>query len=158
MTYGQMIRKDKNWHIINHNFRSYFFNYGLIMRKLLYICIIMKHIVFLITFAIAFSGGLYARIVRPIHTNPGKRQDALYKPVKLHSDNTLIIFYEGNGGKKSLMSAVKNYGATVICDYGSMNGVAIKLPQGKNVDEAKAHFEKVKGVVQVNYDKILQLK
>lgn len=124
----------------------------------MYICNIMKRIIILIAFALALSNGLYARVVRPIRLNPCKGVGVLTKPVKLHSDSTLIIFYDGAGGKKSLMRAIKKYGATVLYDYSSMNGVAIKLPQGKNVDDAKAHFEKVKGVVQVNYDKIVQLK
>lgn len=144
------------------NKQRYFFLFSIfyykVQKKNLYICNIMKRIIILIALDIALSSGLYARVVRPIRLNPGKGQAALTRPVKLHSDNTLIIFYDGAGGKKSLMSAIKKYGATVLYDYGSMNCVAIKLPQGKKVDDAKAHFEKVKGVVQVNYDKILQLK
>ena len=118
----------------------------------------MKRIILLLAMVMALSNALYARVVRPIRLNPGKGQGALSRPVKLHSDNTLIIFYDGASGKKSLMRAIKKYGATILYDYSNMNGVAIKLPQGKNVDEAKAHFEKVEGVVQVNYDKIVQLK
>ena len=100
---------------------------------------------------------LNARIVRPIRLRPGNGQVMPEKPYKHHSDNTLIIFYDGKSGKKSLMKAVKQYGATVIYDYKSITSIAIKLPEGKNVDEAKAHFEKVKGVKQVDYDKIMQL-
>ena len=31
------------------------------------------------------------------------------------------------------------------------------LPSGADVHKAKAHFEKVKGVLQVNYDRIMRL-
>ncbi len=55
------------------------------------------------------------------------------------------------------MKAIKKYGATVIYDYKNISSISIKLPEGKNVDEAKAHFEKVKGVIQVDYDKIMRI-
>lgn len=55
------------------------------------------------------------------------------------------------------MKAVKKYGATVIYEYKTFDSIAIRLPEGKNVDEAKEHFEKVKGVIQVNYDRIMHL-
>lgn len=77
-------------------------------------------------------------------------------PLKSHSSNTLIIFYDKEIGNKPLMQAVKNQGATIIYKYANLNGIAIKLPEGKNVDDAKAHFEKVKGVIQVNYDRIMR--
>jgi len=117
----------------------------------------MKRVIILFIFALALSGTHYARVVKPIRLNPGTGRGVPAKPVKLHSDNTLIIFYCGDGGKKSLMKAVKKYGATVLYEYNSMKGIAIKLPQGKKVEDAKAHFEKVKGVLQVNYDKIMRL-
>ena len=55
------------------------------------------------------------------------------------------------------MKAIKKYGASVIYDYKNISSISIKLPEGKNVDEAKAHFEKVKGVIQVDYDKIMRI-
>ena len=101
---------------------------------------------------------LNARIIRPIRPRPENGKEVPQKPQKLHTDNTLIIFHNGKcSGKKSLMKAIKKYGATVIYDYKALNSISIKLPEGKNVDEAKVHFEKVKGVVQVNYDKIMRL-
>ena len=124
----------------------------------MYICNIMKRIVILFILTLAIYSGLDARVVKPIRLNPGSGNVAPVKPIKLHSDNTLIVYYNNAAGKKSLLKAIKNYGATILYNYNSINCLAIKLPQGKNVDEAKAHFEKVKGVVQVNYDKIMQLK
>lgn len=118
----------------------------------------MNHIIIILLLMGFVAPSLNARIVRPIRPRPGNVQDVPPKPQKLHTDNTLIIFHNGKrSGKKSLMKAVKKYGATVIYDYKALNSISIKLPEGKNVDEAKAHFEKVKGVVQVDYDKIMRL-
>jgi hypothetical protein len=100
---------------------------------------------------------LNARVVRPIRLRPSSEQLEPSKPVKMHSDNTLIIHYNGKSGKRSLLKAVKRYGAKVIYDYKNFSSIAVKLPEGKNVDDAKAYFEKVKGVKQVNYDRIMQL-
>ena len=86
----------------------------------------MTRILILVVIMGALCPALNARVVRPLRPRPGINQDTLIKPQKLHTDNTLIIFY-------------------------------IKLPEGKNVDEAKAHFEKVTGVKQVNYDRIMHL-
>ena len=117
----------------------------------------MTRILIIVVIMGALCPALNARVVRPLRPRPGINQDTLIKPQKLHTDNTLIIFYDGKNGKKSLMKAIKKYGATVIYDYKSITSIAIKLPEGKNVDEAKAHFQKVKGVKQVNYDRIMHL-
>lgn len=115
----------------------------------------MKRLIILSLSLASLALALDARIVRPIRPRPG--QEAPGKPQKLHSDNTLIIFYDSKSGKKSLLNAIKKYGASVIYDYKNISSIAIKLPDGKNVDEAKAHFEKVEGVVQVEYDKIKRI-
>ena len=115
----------------------------------------MKRLIILSLSLATLALALDARVVRPIRPRPG--QEVPSKPQKLHSDNTLIIYYDSKSGKKTLMKAIKKYGATVIYDYKNISSIAIKLPEGKNVDEAKAHFEKVKGVIHVDYDKILRI-
>ena len=76
---------------------------------------------------------------------------------QLYSPRSLIIMYDGPRGKKSLLKAVKKYGARLMYDYTIINGVAIELPEGSDVHRARAWFQKVKGVVSVNYDRIYQL-
>ena len=128
--------------------------------KVLYICNMMKRFITFLLLAATLTTLESAAVIRPGRLRP-RLGDSISqppgKPQKLHSDNTLIIHYKDKKGKKSLLKAVKSYGATVIYDYKSFNTIAIKRPEGANVDEAKAHFEKVKGVIQVNYDRIMRL-
>lgn len=97
-----------------------------------------------------------AQQVRPRYYNPA--DTAAVQPAgQLYSPSTLIIMYDGPRGKKSLLKAVKKYGARLMYDYTMVNGIAIELPKGRDVHEARAWFQKVKGVVGVNYDYIYQL-
>ena len=70
--------------------------------------------------------------------------------------NVLIIFFEQGKGD-AVAAAVKQYGAEVVYRYQMMNGMAIRVPAGKNVDAAMAHFERVRGVLQVQRDQVMQL-
>lgn len=70
--------------------------------------------------------------------------------------NVLIIFFEQGKGD-AVVAAVKQYGAEVVYRYQMMNGMAIRVPAGKNVDAAMAHFERVRGVLQVQRDQVMQL-
>lgn len=73
-----------------------------------------------------------------------------------YSPSTLIIWYK-QGRKKKLLKAVKKYNAEILYDYKNFNGVAIKIPQGMDINSAIAYFKKVKGVLQVNRDSIMHL-
>lgn len=75
----------------------------------------------------------------------------------LYSPNTLIISYDVKEGKDSLKTAVKAYGATIVYEYQIINAISIRLPEGSKLFEAKQHFEKVKGVVGVSYDRIYRI-
>lgn len=70
--------------------------------------------------------------------------------------NVLIIFFEQDKGD-AVAAAVKQYGAEVVYRYQMINGIAIRVPAGKNVDAAIAHFERVRGVLQVQRDQVMQL-
>lgn len=59
---------------------------------------------------------------------------------------------------QALLAAIKAYSAEILYKYRSMNGVAIRLPNGTNLDDAIRHFEQVKGVLMVNKDQIMQLE
>ena len=93
----------------------------------------------------------------PIDTSVAVGDVPAHAPAERYSTSTLIIFYDGEVGKLPLLKAVEDYNATIIYEYNTMNGIAIHLPEGTDVHEAKAHFEKVKGVLQVNLDRIMQL-
>lgn len=76
---------------------------------------------------------------------------------EMYSKHTLIIMYSAEVGKEPLLKAVKKYKATLVYDYRMMNGIAIRIPDGKTLEEAISYFSRVKGVLSVNKDRIMQL-
>lgn len=76
------------------------------------------------------------------------------------SPSTLIIWYDASGkdSKKALLKAVKDYKAELIYDYKNFNGIAIRIPDGSNINDAITYFQKVKGVLQVNRDHIMSIQ
>ena len=82
------------------------------------------------------------------------------KPLPLdgaYSPNTLIIMVDTLVGKGPLMEAIKEYGATLKYDYSLIPGVAIRIPEGKTLQESIAYFKKVRGVVSVSKDRITRI-
>lgn len=73
------------------------------------------------------------------------------------SPSTLLILYDAETGKAPLLKAVREYGATVIYDYRMMNGMAIRKPDDRTIEESIDFFRKVKGVVSVERDRIIRL-
>ena len=95
-------------------------------------------------------------------------QDAVYRlstgqEIRLVEDDesvsptNLIIMYDAEIGKETLLQAVKDYGAELLYDYRIISGIAIKIPEGKHILEAIAYFSKVKGVTAVERDRIYHL-
>ncbi|MBQ8051495.1 MAG: hypothetical protein IJ197_07995 [Bacteroidaceae bacterium] len=74
-----------------------------------------------------------------------------------YAPSTLIIMVDAEIGKEPLHKAIKNYGATIIYDYSIIPGMAIRIPDGKDIHEAMTFFKKVKGVVSVERDRITRL-
>ena len=74
-----------------------------------------------------------------------------------YSKNTLIISYDEGIGKEPLKRAVRKYDAEVVYDYRIINALAIRIPDGKTLEEAIEYFEKVKGVINISKDRIYQL-
>ncbi|HJD76905.1 hypothetical protein [Bacteroides reticulotermitis] len=70
----------------------------------------------------------------------------------------LIIFYDSTIGDKPLLKEIESYKAEIIYQYKSLNGLAIKLPKGKNIEKAIKHFQQVEGVLQVSKDEVMQLQ
>lgn len=69
----------------------------------------------------------------------------------------LIIMYDEKVGKDPLTKAIGEYGAEIIYDYSIIPGMAIKIPEGKTLEEAMAFFKKVEGVISVEKDHIIRL-
>jgi len=74
-----------------------------------------------------------------------------------HSPNVFLVMYDEKVGKESLQKAVKAYKCEVIYDYNLINGMALKKPEGKTLEETMQYFRGVKGVLTVEYDRINHL-
>ena len=80
-----------------------------------------------------------------------------HKYVPEHSPNVFLIMYDAEIGKGPLLKAIKEYGCEIVYDYGIINGMALKKPESKTLEETMAYFKKVKGVTHVEYDNIIRL-
>ena len=80
-----------------------------------------------------------------------------HKYVPEHSPNVFLIMYDAEIGKDPLLKAIKEYGCEIVYDYRMINGMALKKPEGKTLEETMAYFKKVKGVTNVEYDHIIRL-
>ena len=74
-----------------------------------------------------------------------------------HSPNVFLVMYDKEIGKEPLLKAIKEYNCEVIYDYNIINGMALKKPENKTLEETMQQFKQVKGVTNVEYDKIIRL-
>lgn len=90
--------------------------------------------------------------------HPEKQPHLSSSPLETtEATNTLIIFYDPETGSERLMNAVREYGAKIVYEYRNFNGIAIKLPNGTDMEKAVSHFRMVKGVLSVEADRRMQL-
>ena len=80
-----------------------------------------------------------------------------HKHIPEHSPNVFLVMYDTEVGKEPLLKATKEYGCEIIYDYGIINGMALKKPDGKTLEETMQYFKTVKGVTHVEYDNIIRL-
>ena len=74
-----------------------------------------------------------------------------------HSPNVFLVMYDEKVGKAPLQKAVKAYKCEVIYDYNIINGMALKKPDEKTLEETMQYFKGVKGVLTVEYDHVIRL-
>ena len=74
-----------------------------------------------------------------------------------YSPTNLIIMYDAEIGKEPLLKAIQEIQAEVIYDYSIITGMAIRKPETMSLEATKDYFEKVNGVLSVNYDHIYHL-
>ena len=74
-----------------------------------------------------------------------------------HSPNVFLVMYDAEVGKAPLLDAVNAYKCEVIYDYNIINGMALKKPESKSLEETMQYFKSVKGVTHVEYDHIIRL-
>lgn len=74
-----------------------------------------------------------------------------------HSPNVFLVMYDAAVGKEPLLEAIKEYRCEVVYDYKIINGMALKKPKAKSLEETMQYFRGVKGVLTVEYDRITRL-
>ena len=57
----------------------------------------------------------------------------------------------------AMLAAVEAYGAKLIYDYSIIPGIAIRIPEGKDIRDAINYFKKVQGVTAIERDQIIHL-
>ncbi len=73
------------------------------------------------------------------------------------SPNVFLVMFDQEVGKEPLLKAIKEYSVEIIYDYHSINGMALKKPENKTLEETMQYFKTVKGVLNVEYDHIIRL-
>ena len=89
-----------------------------------------------------------AELSEPVHS---------YQSVPEHSPNVFLVSYDAAIGKVPLLAAVEDYGCEIVYDYKIGNGMALRKPEGKTIEETMQYFRTVKGVKTVEYDYIIRL-
>ena len=74
-----------------------------------------------------------------------------------HSPNVFLVMYDEKVGKEPLQKAINEYKCEIVYDYGIINGMALKKPEDKTLEETMQYFKGVKGVTTVEYDHIIRL-
>ncbi len=79
------------------------------------------------------------------------------KSVPEYSPNVFLVMYDAEIGRGPLLQAIKEYKCEIIYDYSIINGMALKKPENKSLEETMKDFRKIKGVIGVEYDHIMRL-
>lgn len=77
---------------------------------------------------------------------------------EMFTKNTLIVSYDADIGKEELLAAVKRMKCEVIYEYSIINAIAIRIPDGANINKYIDKLSKVKGVIGVERDRIYKLQ
>ena len=87
-------------------------------------------------------------------------QKAVYQEEETYTqeERTLIVFYDENEiSLPKLKRKVKSYGAEIIYEYKEMKGIAVRISQGKSIEQGRKYFESIKGVTNVMKDGKVEL-
>ena len=80
-----------------------------------------------------------------------------HKFVPEHSPDVFLLMYDEEVGKEPLLKAIREYKCTIVYDYSIINGMALRKPDNKTLEETMRYFKTVKGVTSVEYDHIIRL-
>ena len=81
----------------------------------------------------------------------------LKNDIQEHSPNVFLIMYDAEIVKEPLLKAIKEYKCEIVYDYGIINGMALKKPEYRTLEETMRYFKTVKGVTNVEYDHVIHL-
>ena len=110
----------------------------------------MKQLLYIVIFLSVMACGSARKTVQ-VSTATENEQFQDYAP------DRLIIMYAEDIGKEPLIKAIQKYKAEILYDYSIIPGMAIRIPDGANLDDAIKYFKRVKGVVSVEKDHIIRL-
>ena len=103
----------------------------------------------------------YQLMTLPVHFDIGNKQAPIatrkLQDVQEHSPDVFLVMYDEKVGKEPLLKAIQEYGAEIKYDYNTINGMALKKPANKSLEETMQYFRSVKGVTTVEYDHITRL-
>ena len=74
-----------------------------------------------------------------------------------YNPHVLIVFYDTKVGSAPLLKAAKAFGSEIIYTYRIIHAVALRVPENKDMKTAINYYGKVKGVIQVERDRIMHL-
>lgn len=109
-------------------------------------------------YLLILSSSLFLTNCSSMKTNPNNNSDTADTPDDSFDATILIISYDSEDGGDILRTDIASYGAKVIYDYKNFNSIAISIPEDKTIDEAKKHFESVKGVLAVERNGKVELQ
>ena len=84
-------------------------------------------------------------------TSNKKSNNSEYNP------HVLIVFYDTKVGSAPLLKAAKAFGSEIIYTYRIIHAVALRVPENKDMNTAINYYGKVKGVIQVERERIMHL-
>jgi len=92
----------------------------------------------------------------PVMQAPGQKSLAA-NGTQEHSPNVFLVMYDAEIGKEPLLKAIEACKCEIKYDYGIINGMALKKPDDKSLEETMQYFKKVNGVLTVEFDHIYRL-
>ena len=73
------------------------------------------------------------------------------------ASRVLIIYYDAQVGSGALEAAVKHEGCQVLYRYAVLKGMAVRAPERADVERLIRRLQRVRGVLSVQRDQLLQL-
>ena len=92
--------------------------------------------------------------VMPIPTSAPTPKPTPNSTLEQTVSQTLIIMYNPSSGRQALLKAVADHQATIVHEYSILNGMAIRLPVGTDINQAIKDFGQVLDGVRVEKDTI----